>query len=1039
MEDNNNASERDRLSKEKKKAKEAEKAAKDAKFKAKEALKAQQAAQKGDSKKEQKESTTKKPAKIEEPAYVNTTPEGEKKDTSGPMRNAYDPVAVESAWYSYWQKKGFFTADNKSTKEKFTIVIPPPNVTGSLHLGHALTNSVQDAITRWHRMNGREALWVPGTDHAGIATQSVVEKKLKKENITKFDLGREKFTEQVWKWKEEYGGKIVNQLKRIGSSLDWSREAFTMDEKLSRAVVEAFIRFFKDGKIYRDLRLVNWCCRLNTVISDIEVDHIELEKQTKVKVPGYDKDVDFGIIVDFAYRLEGSEDEIVVSTTRPETMLGDVAVAVHPNDPRYKKWIGRKLVHPFIPGRRITIIGDDKLVDPEFGTGAVKVTPAHDPNDYQCGKRHGLELITIFTDDGKINENGGQFQGLKRFDARSAVIEALKKEGLYRGLKDNKMSIGICSRSGDIIEPLLKPQWWVDCKDMAKKAVEAVRNGDLELIPSSHNATWYNWLENVQDWCISRQLWWGHRCPAYLVLIDGKPQDDADNNSWVVGRNTEEAMKEARAKYPKVDPSKITLQQDPDVLDTWFSSGLFPFSVFGWPEQTPDMAAFYPTSLLETGSDILFFWVARMVMMGQYLTGQLPFKQVFLHAMVRDAHGRKMSKSLGNVIDPLDMITGIQLQALHEKLKEGNLDPKEIEKATQGQKEDFPSGIPECGTDAMRFALCAYTSQDRDINLDINRVVAYRNFCNKMWNATKFALTNLGPNFKPQAKAPAAGNSVWDKWILSRLNFAINEANDGMKNYDFARTTTAIYNFWLYELCDVYLESLKPLMQKTEGAAEAQAASREVLYTCLDNALRLLHPFMPFVTEELYQRIGRRESEKIDSIVIAPYPQPNPQWSSPQTEQEVTLTNDIIHAIRAVRASYGLTKQKPKVTLNFTSEQKWIPPYLETITFLSHSGDVDVVVNQKAPEGCAVSIVNDSCSIYIGLKGEVDLGAEVEKLEKKKEKLQASIASLEKQMASPNYVKVPEKLKGENADKLAALKQEFKTADETINGFKKLM
>lgn len=563
------------------------------------------------------------------------------------------------------------------------MVIPPPNVTGSLHLGHALTTAIEDTITRWNRMKGKVSLWVPGTDHAGIATQSVVEKKLKKEQgISRHDLGREEFVRRVWEWKETYGNKITNQIRCLGASVDWSREAFTMDKNLSKAVVEAFVKFHEDGLIYRDTRLINWSCALQSAISEIEVDYIDLEGKTFLAVPNHkQKDkYEFGMITSFAYIVDGTGEEIVVATTRLETMLGDTAVAVHPKDPKYAHLHGKFVKHPFID-RKIPIICDDILVDMNFGTGAVKITPAHDPNDYMCGKRNDLEFIIVLTGDGKIASNGGNFAGLMRYDARIAIEEELKSLGLFRGKEVNKMRLGLCSRSGDIIEPMLTPQWYVDCTSMAARSVQAVRKGDLKIVPDMHEATWYRWLENIKDWCISRQLWWGHRIPAYFARISGEcalDKNDATNNDrWVVARSQTAALSIAASKL-QVDESVIILEQDEDVLDTWFSSGLFPISVFGWPDNTVDLKALYPTSLLETGVDILFFWVARMVMMGLHLTDTLPFTTVYLHAMVRDKYGRKMSKSLGNVIDPLEVIHGCQLGDLIKKIEEGNLPAKEV-------------------------------------------------------------------------------------------------------------------------------------------------------------------------------------------------------------------------------------------------------------------------------------------------------------------------------------------------------------------------
>ena len=554
---------------------------------------------------------------------------------------------------------------------------------------------------------------------------------------------------KVWEWKEEKGGVILNQLRRLGASVDHSRTVFTMDEQRGKAVTEAFVQMYEKGIIYRSTRLVNWSSALNTCISDIEVDHWEIPGRTMRAVPGHDPDkkYEFGTLTSFAYKVKGSDEEVVVATTRLETMLGDVAVAVHPKDPRYAHLHGKELVHPYFPDRKVIVVTDDILVDMEFGTGAVKITPAHDPNDYECGKRHSLPQISILNDDGTINANGGKFQGMMRFDVRDALNKELEELGLHRGKVDNPMSIGTCSRSKDIVEPRLKPQWFVDCKELAKRSVDAVRGGDLKIVPNFHEKTWFRWLDNIRDWCVSRQLWWGHRIPAYEIKRkDGAP---VTCDPWVVARTEVEALTKA-AERLGVSPDEVILEQDEDVLDTWFSSGLFPFASFGWPDvSSKDMPAFFPGTLLETGHDILFFWVARMVMMSLCLQDKLPFETVYLHAMVRDKHGRKMSKSLGNVIDPVEVIEGVTLAALNEKLRKGNLPEKEIEKATKGQQMDFPNGIPECGADALRFGLLAYTVQGRDVNLDINRVLAYRQFCNKLWQSTRFAMMNLGDDFTP--------------------------------------------------------------------------------------------------------------------------------------------------------------------------------------------------------------------------------------------------------------------------------------------------
>jgi valyl-tRNA synthetase len=635
----------------------------------------------------------KKPKKEKEAEkiYVDETPWGDFKRIDGFCPETYQPAYVEAAWQAWWEKSGYYIPDLEKAlaspeEEKFVMVIPPPNVTGSLHLGHALTTAIEDLLTRWHRMKGKITLWVPGVDHAGIATQSVVERMLMKTaGISKHSLGRDKFTEKVWEWKHKYGNRITTQQRFLGASVDWSREAFTMDTKLSKAVIEAFVTFHRDGLIYRDTRLINWSCALESALSDIEVDFLDLEGRTFLPVPNHKgrEKYEFGMITSFAYKVVGFEnEEIVVATTRLETMLGDTAVAVHPDDPRYTHLHGKLLQHPFLD-RQIPIITDSILVDMTFGTGAVKVTPAHDPNDYSCGKRNGLEFIVVLTLDGKIAANGGSFANMMRYDARIAMEQELQRLGLLRGKQENKMRLGLCSRTGDIIEPMLTPQWYLNCTSMAQRSVDAVRNGDMKIIPQTHETTWYMWLENIRDWCISRQLWWGHRIPAYFVYLPNETKDTVNkhdiawNHRWFVGRTEAEARSQAVASL-SVSEEELILEQDEDVLDTWFSSGLFPFSVFGWPDTTDDFKAFFPTSLLETGQDILFFWVARMVMMSLHLTNQLPFKTVYLHAMVRDKYGKKMSKALGNVIDPLEVRDGCSLEELLKKIDEGNLPKHEV-------------------------------------------------------------------------------------------------------------------------------------------------------------------------------------------------------------------------------------------------------------------------------------------------------------------------------------------------------------------------
>ncbi|TKR80167.1 hypothetical protein L596_014287 [Steinernema carpocapsae] len=953
--------------------KEREKLAKKAKFEAKQQKLAEKSANPQSEKKEAK--------KVKEVLeYTASTKKGDMKDVAGEMPNAYSPRYVEAAWYSWWEKEGFFRPEYgrdlsvPNPKGNFTIVIPPPNVTGTLHLGHALSTAVEDTVSRWHRMKGKTVLFNPGCDHAGIATQVVVEKRLQRElGLSRHDLGRKKFIEEVWKWKDEKGHIIYDQFRRLGASVDWDRAAFMMDPKMMRCVTEAFITLHEREIIYRSTRLVNWSCALKSAISDIEVDKKELAGETLLPVPGYKEKVQFGVIISFAYPVDNSDEEIVVATTRIETMLGDVAIAVHPEDDRYTHLIGKFCVHPFVD-RKIPILADD-FVEREFGTGAVKITPAHDHNDYEVGVRHKLEFISVISDEGLMTDRCGEFAGQKRFDARKNVLEALKVKGLYRSQENNPMIVPICSRSKDIIEPILKAQWYVKCDNMAKRAMNAVASKELKLIPEFHEATWNRWLENIRDWCISRQLWWGHRIPAYFITVNDPSVpagDSADNKYWVSARNHEEALEKAAKKF-NVPKEKISLKWDEDVLDTWFSSGLWPFSLFGWPAKTKDMEQFFPGALLETGHDIIFFWVARMVFLSQELTGQLPFKEVFMHAMVRDAHGRKMSKSLGNVIDPVDVIQGISLEKLQQGLQNGNLDPKELKVAMAGQKRDYPNGIPECGVDALRFALMAYTSQGRDINLDVLRIEGYRRFCNKIWQATKFTMMQLGADYKPEAEFKICGKeSTLDQWILSRLAEAVTTCNSGFEGYKFQEITTAIYHFWLYDFCDVYLEGVKPVFNSEAGD---ETAARHVLYHCAETALRLMCPFMPFITEELWQRLPRRPAaQNPKSICIAEYPEIEQyNYKNRDLEERITLAMDIVKTVRSDRAERGLKKERPGLFVQFTSEadHKAVADLAGFIATLGSSNDVKLLhgsIDNGIPDGCIKLTVTENISVSLNLQ-----------------------------------------------------------------------
>lgn len=832
------------------------------------------------------------------------------KSLDDPQYKAYNPVAVESAWYSWWEKEGYFkpefTADGEVKPEgKFVIVTPPPNVTGILHIGHALANSLQDILIRFNRMHGKTTLWLPGCDHAGISTQSVVEKTLiRKEGKTRHDLGRSKFVGTVWDWKEEYHQKINDALRKMGASFDWTREAFTMDENLSAAVTETFCKLHEEGTIYRANRLVNWCTQLNTALSNLEVENKELAGRTLLDVPGYERKVEFGVIVNFKYPIEGGNETIEVATTRIETMLGDSGIAVHPDDERYKHLIGKSAVHPFIEGRRLPIFADT-YVDKEFGTGAVKITPAHDPNDFNMGKTHNLEFINILNDNGTINANGGSYEGQKRFDVRYAIQDDLKKLGLFAGKSDNPMKVPMCEKSKDIIEPIVKPQWWMKMDGLAADAIKVVKNGEIKILPESAEKSYYRWMENMQDWCLSRQLWWGHQIPMYFAQIEGQAADDTDNSLWFSGRTEEEAQEKARKALPG---KSFTLKRDEDVLDTWFSSGLWPFSTLGWPNATHDFEKLYPTSVLETGWDILFFWVARMIMLGVKMAGKVPFTQVYCHSLVRDSENRKMSKSLGNVVDPLDIIQGIPLQELHNKLLTGNLNPNEVERATKYQKTAFPDGIPQCGTDALRFALAAYTTGGGDIAFDIKVIYGYRKFCNKIYQATKFVMSKLPADFVPQKSGKRTGNeSLAEKWILHKLTHAAKNINRALNEREFMHATVIVYQYWYNHLCDVFIENSKAMVQ--DGSAAEKQSALNTLYTALEGALTMIHPFMPFLSEELWQRLPRRPEDATPSIVKAAYPVYDAEMDDPASEAAYELVLAVSRGIRSLMAEYSLKDQ----------------------------------------------------------------------------------------------------------------------------------
>ncbi|TEY43479.1 hypothetical protein BOTCAL_0369g00090 [Botryotinia calthae] len=1028
--------------------KERKKAEKQAKFdQKKQAQKASAASAVPSKNKEKKAKAEKKAAEEILPKYVEDTPEGEKKiikSFDDPQYKAYNPIAVESAWYSWWEKEGFFkpefTADGEVKPEgSFVIVEPPPNVTGNLHMGHALPNALQDLLIRWNRMHGKTTLWLPGCDHAGISTQSVVENMLwRREQKTRHDLGRPKFVETVWDWKDEYHKKINAVLRRMGGSFDWTREAFTMNENFSSAVTETFVSLHEEGIIYRANRLVNWCTKLNTSLSNLEVTNKELAGRTLIDVPGYDKKVEFGVIVHFQYQIEGSEEKIEVATTRVETMLGDTGIAVHPDDARYTHLVGKNAIHPFIEGRLMPIVADT-YVEKDFGTGAVKITPAHDPNDFALGQRHNLEFINILTDDGKMNDNAGPYAGQKRFDVRYTIQEDLKKAGLYVDKKDNPMTVPLCEKSKDVIEPMLKPQWWMKMREMADEAIKVVKSGEIKIKPESAEKSYLRWMENINDWCLSRQLWWGHQAPIYFAQIEGDQNDESNGDRWFAGRTEEEA--EAKAK--KALPGKtFKLKRDEDVLDTWFSSGLWPFATMGWPKKTSDFEKLYPTSVLETGWDILFFWVARMIMFGIKMTGKVPFTEVYCHSLVRDSDGRKMSKSLGNVIDPQDVIQGIALEDLHAKLLVGNLAPAEVEKAKKYQKTAFPDGIPECGTDALRFALVSYTTGGGDIAFDIKVIHGYRKFCNKIYQATKYVVGKLPADFVPNKTAKLTGKeSLSERWILHKMTMAAKEINQNLEDREFMRSTTAVYQYWYNQLCDVYIENSKAILQ--DGTDEEKRSATDTLYTALQGALTMIHPYMPFLTEELWQRLPRRPEDKTPSIVLAKYPVYEAELDDPASEEAYELVMAVSKGIRSLMSEYSL-KDEGKVFVQAydTTSHSTITSQVQSIKSLSGKGvsSLEVLSSIDArPAGCVVFSISSAAAVFLHVKGRVDIDGEIEKAAKKLERTRTGIEKQRKLLDDPAYQeKVSKELQEIERKKLGDLETEQRGFEETIKQFETL-
>ena len=890
------------------------------------------------------------------------------------MEKTYQPKDIERKWYQYWKSKQYFKpAENH--QRPFCIMIPPPNVTGTLHMGHAFNNTLMDCLIRYHRMCGDSTLWQPGTDHAGIATQMVVERQLNAEGITRHDLGRDQFIERVWQWKEQSGNTIYSQLERMGSSLDWSRERFTMDEGLSDAVKQVFVRLYDEGLIYRGKRLVNWDPKLHTAVSDLEV--ISEEEN--------------GHMWHMRYPLADGNGYVTVATTRPETMLGDAAVAVHPEDQRYQNIIGKKVSLPLC-SREIPIIADT-YVDPEFGSGCVKITPAHDFNDYEVGQRHNLELINIFTSDAKINQHAPQaYQDLDRYDARKKIVADLDAQNLLEAVKEHKLMVPRGDRSGVVVEPYLTDQWYVKIQPLAEPAIKAVKEGDIQFVPENWSKTYFEWMNNIQDWCISRQLWWGHRIPAWY---------DKDGNIFVA---EDEAA--VRKKY-NLDAS-IELNQDEDVLDTWFSSALWPFSTLGWPEQTEELKTFYPTSVLITGFDIIFFWVARMIMMGLKFMHDVPFHKIYIHGLVRDADGQKMSKSKGNVLDPIDVIDGIDLENLVKKRTTGLMQPEMAEKIKQATHKQYPNGIKAYGTDALRFSFAAQASTGRDIKFDLNRIEGYRNFCNKLWNATRFVLMNTeDKNIANQIDQSRL--TLADRWILSKQQEVIDVVHKQLQSYRFDLAAQALYEFTWHEFCDWYLELCKPTLFKDHIDEGIQQNTRRVLLEVLDTSLRLLHPIIPFITEEIWQPIAKKLQLNGDSISIQMFPISNNDLVDTNSLEELEWCKEFINGVRKIRSEMNIPPGKALEILlqNWSDKDKsYFQQSRHYIDSLAKLDNIKWLDNETAPES-AIALVGEM-KILIPLAGLIDKDAEISRLAKEIKKLESNIYKTNAKLNNPNFaVKAP--------------------------------
>ena len=916
------------------------------------------------------------------------------------MDSTYQPKAIEQRIYERWESNGWFAP--RGDGERYCIVIPPPNVTGSLHMGHGFDDTIQDVLTRYHRMLGHRTLWQPGMDHAGIATQMVVERLLNAEGISKHDLGREKFVERVWQWKEESGGTIASQMRRLGASVDWSRDRFTMDEGCSDAVRHVFVTLYNDGLIYRGKRLVNWDPVLHTALSDLEV--LSEEEQ--------------GHLWHFRYPLASGDGDLVVATTRPETMLGDTAVAVHPDDERYRSLIGKEIVLPIV-GRRIPVIADD-YVDAGFGTGCVKITPAHDFNDYEIGLRHDLPMVNILSDDASLNDDVPEaYRGMDRFDARKAVVAEFERLGLLDKVEDYAVKIPRGDRSGAVVEPYLTDQWYVDIKPLAEPAIDAVKDGRIRFVPDNWSKTYFEWMNNIQDWCISRQLWWGHRIPAWY---------DDDGNVYV-GHSEDDV----RAKH---DLGDRPLKQDEDVLDTWFSSGLWPFSTMGWPEKTEALDDFYPGNVLVTGFDIIFFWVARMIMFGLRFMDDVPFRDVYIHGLIRDHEGQKMSKSKGNVLDPLDLIDGIDLETLLEKRTSGMMQEHLKPKIVKATRQQFPDGIDEYGADALRFTFAALATTGRDIRFDIGRIDGYKNFCNKVWNAARYVLMNTETLDSGDTELSAA-----DRWIRTRFDDTVRSVDQHFESYRLDLAAQAIYEFTWHEYCDWYIELSKAVLQ-SESASDAQKrGARQTLVGILEALLRLTHPIMPFITEEIWQQVAPRAGRDGDTIMLEPYPLADDAVRDDDAVADIRWVCDFVLGIRQIRGEMDISPGKalPVILDNASERDRDLADrHRVLLQRVGRVESVDVLASGSEPPASATALLGET-RLLVPMKGLIDVDAERARLEKQVTRVRADLAKAEAKLGNEKFVNnAPPAVVTQERDRKADFEQQLEALSEQLGKLDKL-